>query len=161
MSDLIGKYYFKESEGGEWRDISTFIEGVHVLKIDGFLSLGAPTNVYTAQWVDSQTEDYMIASVDDNGLPYIVRKNVDIEITFIVGEKYAKTSQIDVRSRHDTFVGHLTNGEVWIKSPYVGKEVRCVCLEEYAPTTIKLQRNGNSYIIGTIKLHTLESPKVY
>ena len=67
----------------------------------------------------------------------------------------------DVRAVHDSFVSFLTDSDVWIKSAYLGnKYVHCVCLKEYKPTTVKLGRGDNSYIIGTITLHALDAPAI-
>lgn len=158
MNDLKNKYFVKKTEGGSWNDFTTLFDGVRILKITGFLEKGKPVNIYTEQWIDSQEEDFMITTLDGNENPIVIRENVDIEITFIIKQKYA-TSTIDVLSTHDTLVNYLTGSDVWIKTSYVGnKYVHCVCLDEYKPTTIKLQRGENSWIMGTIKLHTLDTP---
>jgi hypothetical protein len=134
-------------------------DGVAVLKLDGMLAKGEPVNVYTAQWIDSQQEDFMITTLDDNDNHVVIRKNVDLELTFIVRQKYA-TATIDVQTVHDNFVDYITGSDVWLKSSYVGnKYVHCVCLKEYKPTTVKLGRGDNSYIMGTITLHCLDAPK--
>ena len=133
-------------------------DGVAELKLDGMLAKGEPVNVYTAQWIDSQQEDFMITTLDDNDNPVVIRKNVDLELTFIVRQKYA-TGTIDVQTVHDNFVDYFTGSDVWLKSSYVGnKYVHCVCLKEYKPTTVKLGRGDNSYIMGTITLHCLDAP---
>ena len=133
-------------------------DGVAVLKLDGMLAKGEPVNVYTAQWIDSQQEDFMITTLDSSDNPVVVRKNVDLELTFIVRQKYA-TGTIDVQTVHDNFVDYITGSDVWLKSSYVGnKYVHCVCLKEYKPTTVKLGRGDNSYIMGTITLHCLDAP---
>ena len=95
----------------------------------------------------------MIAS--NNG--QIVRENVDIKVVFIVGQRYANDI-IDTQSVYDSFVGYMTNTDVWIKSLYVGKQVHCVAIEKIEPKTIKIHRGGNSYILGEIQLVTLETP---
>jgi hypothetical protein len=133
-------------------------DGVAVLKLDGMLAKGEPVNVYTAQWIDSQQEDFMITTLDGSDNPVVVRKNVDLELTFIVRQKYA-IGTIDVQTVHDNFVDYITGSDVWLKSSYVGnKYVHCVCLKEYKPTTVKLGRGDNSYIMGTITLHCLDAP---
>lgn len=161
MGDLKGKYYVKKTAGGTYADVTTLVDGVRVLKIEGFLSLGKPVNIYTAQWQDSQSEDFMITKETTSGgvtTPVVIRENSDIEITFIVKQKYA-TNTINVMTQHDTFVNYLTGSDVWVKSEYVGgKGVHCVCLSEYSPTTVKLQRGTASWVMGTIKLHMLEAP---
>ena len=160
MNDSKNRYFVKNTANGVFQDITTLFDGVAVLKVDGMLGKGKPVNIYTAQWIDSQKEDFMITTLDDNDKPVVIRENVDIEITFIVRQKYAN-SVIDVQDVHDSFVDYMTNSDVWVKSAYVGnKYVHCVCLKEYKPTTIMLERGANSYIMGTLTLHTLEAPKI-
>jgi hypothetical protein len=97
--------------------------------------------------------------LDGSDNPVVVRKNVDLELTFIVRQKYA-TGTIDVQTVHGNFVDYITGSDVWLKSSYVGnKYVHCVCLKEYKPTTVKLGRGNNSYIMGTITLHCLDAPQ--
>ena len=134
-------------------------DGLAVLKVDGFNEKGEPVNIYTAQWINSQREDFLIANTDNNGNPVVIRKNVDLQITFIVKKKYAATQTgFDVLTVHDNFVDYMTNTDVWIKSAYVGnKYVHCVCLKEYKPTVVKLMRGDDSYIMGTIPLHCLDA----
>lgn len=162
-------YYAKNISGGTFQDISTLFNGVQTLKMDGFLAKGKPVNIYTAQWVNSQQEDFLITTVREVNnveVPVVIRENVDIEITFIVRKKYATfltpeaAAAWDCQSVHDAFVAYMTDGDIWIKSGYMGnKQAHCVCLKEYKPTTVKLHRNDDkSYILGTITLHTLDTP---
>lgn len=153
-NDLTGKYFCKTEENGNYTDITTLVNGVRILKIDGMNSQGEPVNIYTAQWVDGQEEDFMITKTDALLNPVVVRKNVDIEITFIVSPRYA-SGIIDTLTQHDAFISLMTSKDIWIKSLYTDKEAHCVCLEQYEPTTTKLQRGNNSYMMGTLKLHTL------
>lgn len=153
---LTNKYYVKTTASGTYADVTTLVDGVRVLEINGMLDQGKAVNVYTAQWIDSQTEDFLITKVDDNDRPVVVRENPDISITFIVGDKYA-SSTIDTRVAHDTFVSMLTSSDVWVASTYTNKEAHCMALDSYSPTTIKLHRGEKSYIIGTIKLHVLDT----
>ena len=158
MNHSSNRFFAKNTESGTFQDITTMFDGVAVLKLDGMLAKGEPVNVYTAQWIDSQQEDFMITTLDDNDNPVVIRKNVDLELTFIVRQKYA-TGTIDVQTVHDNFVDYITGSDVWLKSSYVGnKYVHCVCLKEYNPTTVKLGRGDNSYIMGTITLHCLDAP---
>lgn len=154
-------YQVKNTTNGVFQNISTLFDGVQILKVDGMLAKGKPVNIYTAQWINSQDEDFLITTLDSNNNPIVIRENVDIDITFIVRQKYA-TGTIDVQTVHDSFVAYMTNSDVWIKSSYVGnKYVHCVCLKEYKPTTIKLHRNNdNSYAMGTITLHCLDAPTI-
>ena len=158
MNHSSNRFFAKNTESGTFQDITTMFDGVAVLKLDGMLAKGEPVNVYTAQWIDSQQEDFMITTLDGSDNPVVVRKNVDLELTFIVRQKYA-TGTIDVQTVHDNFVDYITGSDVWLKSSYVGnKYVHCVCLKEYKPTTVKLGRGDNSYIMGTITLHCLDAP---
>ena len=160
MNGSTGKYFAKNSESGTFVDLTTSYNGLAILKVDGFLKKGRPVNIYTAQWIDSQAEDFLITTLDSNDNPIVVRENVDLEITFIIRQKYASgATAIDVQAVHDNFIGFMTNTDVWIKSAYMGnKYAHCVCLKEYKPTTVKLMRGDNSYIMGTITLHTLDAP---
>ena len=154
-----GRYYAKNTENGTFADITTLFDGVAVLKVDGFNAKGKPINIFTQQWLSNQKEDFLITTLDDNNNPIVIRENVDLEITFIVRQKYA-TGTIDVQTVHDNFVDYITGSDVWLKSSYVGnKYVHCVCLKEYKPTTVKLGRGNNSYIMGTITLHCLDAPQ--
>ena len=158
MNHSSNRFFAKNTESGTFQDITTMFDGVAVLKLDGMLAKGEPVNVYTAQWIESQQEDFMITTLDDNDNPVVIRKNVDLELTFIVRQKYA-TGTIDVQTVHDNFVDYIIGSDVWLKSSYVGnKYVHCVCLKEYNPTTVKLGRGDNSYIMGTITLHCLDAP---
>lgn len=159
MNHSSNRFFAKNTESGTFQDITTMFDGVAVLKLDGMLAKGEPVNVYTAQWIDSQQEDFIITTLDGNDNPVVVRKNVDLELTFIVRQKYA-TGTIDVQTVHDNFVDYITGSDVWLKSSYVGnKYVHCVCLKEYKPTTVKLGRGNNSYMMGTITLHCLDAPQ--
>ena len=159
MNYSKNRFFVKNTQSGTFQDITTLFNGVAVLKLDGMLAKGEPVNVYTAQWIDSQQEDFMITTLDDNDNPVVIRKNVDLELTFIVRQKYA-TGTIDVQTVHDNFVDYITGSDIWLKSSYVGnKYVHCVCLKEYKPTTVKLGRGDNSYIMGTITLHCLDAPQ--
>lgn len=159
MNNSSNRFFAKNTESGTFQDITTMFDGVAVLKLDGMLAKGEPVNVYTAQWIDSQQEDFMITTLDGSDNPVVVRKNVDLELTFIVRQKYA-TGTIDVLTVHDNFVNYITGSDVWLKSSYVGnKYVHCVCLKDYKPTTVKLGRGDNSYMMGTITLHCLDAPQ--
>ena len=146
---IKNKYFVKNTSSGQYNDVTTLFNGLNILAVEGFDARGKALNVYCEQW-QSGDVDFMITS--DNGT--IVREMVDIKVVFIVGERYA-TSTIDTQTVYDNFVDYMTNTDVWIKSAYVGKQVHCVALEKVEPKTIKLHRNGNSYILGEITLHTL------
>lgn len=153
-NDLRGVYYIKNTQNGNFRDITALFDGVRVLEVSGVAAKGKAVNVYTAQWMDSETEDFMITT--NNGT--IIRENVDIQVTFIVHQRYASNT-IDVKTQHDNFVNYLTNKDVWIRTGYQNNVIaHCVCIDGYEPTTMKLQRNSEAnYALGTIKLHCIQS----
>lgn len=156
--DLTGVYYAKNTATGVYADLTTSFNGLRILKVDGFLSQGKPVNIYTAQWVNSQKEDFLITTKDTSGNPKVIRENGDIDITFIVHDKYASSgTTIDVMQVHDSFIAYMTNTDVWIKSAYAGnKSVHCACLQPYKPTTVKLQRGAASWVMGTLTLHMID-----
>lgn len=155
-------YQVKNTSNGEFTNIETMFDGLRILKMDGFLAKGKPVNIYTAQWVNQQEEDFLITTIDNNDNPVVIRENTDIEITFIIRKKYATNPSVDfdVQSVHDAFISYMTDSDVWIKSSYVNnKYVHCVCLKEYKPTTQKMQRGDKSWIMGTITMHCLNAPQ--
>lgn len=157
-NDLKEIYFVKKSDVDYFIDITDLFDGVRVLKMDGFLSKGKPVNVFTQQWIDEQEEDFMITTIDENEEPKVVRENVDIEMTFIVKQKYAK-SNINVQCVHECFVEYMTCSDIWLGTNYMGGRcVHCVCLKEYTPTIVKLCRGENSYIMGTLTFHALDEP---
>ena len=160
MNTSSGRYYVKKKATDSFQDITTLFDGLAILKMDGLLGRGKPVNIYTAQWIDEQAEDFVIPKTDLNENAVVIRENVDIEITFIIRQKYASSlTAINLLSVHDSFVGYMTNSDVWIKSAYVGnKYVHCVCLSDYKPTIVNLERGSESYIMGTITLHSLDAP---
>lgn len=169
MNNSANRYFVKNALNGSFVDITTQFQGVAVLMLTGMIGKGKPVNIFTQQWIDTQEEDFMITTevtTTTNGvqtsMPVVIRENVDIELTFIVRKKYASAnaqSNFNVLTTHDTFVDYMTKSDVWLKSSYVGnKYVHCVCLKEYKPTTVKLERGNDSYIIGTITFHTLDAP---
>lgn len=158
MNTLSGKYFIRRSSSDEWEDMTSKFRGLRVLSVDGMNERGEAVNVYTEQWIDSQTEDFLVTTIDEGGNPVIIRKNVDIRITFIVGERYGASDTI---TDHEAFVDWICNhNDFYIKSLYSGKQAHVVCIKEYKPTTEKLHRGANSYIIGTLELHTLDAPSV-
>lgn len=155
---LSNKYFVKNTSNGTFSDVTTLVDGVRVLSIEGFNTLGKAVNVYKEQWVNSQTEDFMIVP-NAQGQTKIVRENVDIKMTFIVAPRYA-TNQVtfDLQNAYDTFVNYITDTDIWVRSAYYGKEVHCVCMNDTKIQKAKLQRGEASFIIGEITLHTLEQP---
>ena len=161
-NELKNTYFVKNDENGNWQDVTTLVDGVRVLSVTGLFEKGEPVNIYTAQWTDSDVEDVMVTTIDtQTQQPIVIHKNIDISITFIVHQKYANSSTtIDVATQHDAFVNYLTGGIVWVKSLYANKQAKCVCLEKYEPTTVKLHRNQSAnYMLGTLRLHTLQPPE--
>lgn len=156
-------YKIKNTESGTFVNIETMFNGLRILKMDGFLAKGKPVNIYTAQWIDSQEEDFLITTISETtNNPVVIRENTDIEITFIIRKKYATNPSVsfDVQSVHDNFISYMTDSDVWIQSSYVNnKYVHCVCLKEYKPTTQKMKRGDKSWIMGTITLHCLNAPQ--
>ena len=75
MSDLSGKYFVRKSSSSAWEDITSKFSGVKILSVDGFNEIGDAQNVYTAKWVNSQTEDYHLSGGT------IIRGNVDLSVT--------------------------------------------------------------------------------
>lgn len=153
-NDLKQAYYIKNSEQGNFQDVTTIFDGVRILSVTGVAAKGKAVNVYHEQWMDSQTEDFMVTT--NNGT--IIRENVDVEVTFLVHQRYANYI-IDIKNIHDQFVNYMTNTDVWIKTSYQNNVIaHCVCLDGYEPTTMKLKRDYNSnYALGTIKLHCIET----
>ena len=156
-------YQVKNAQSGSFVNIETMFNGLRILKMDGFLAKGKPVNIYTAQWIDSQEEDFLITTINETtNNPVVIRENTDIEITFIIRKKYATNPSVsfDVQSVHDAFISYMTDTDVWIKSSYVNnKYVHCVCLKEYKPTTQKMKRGDKSWIMGTITMHCLNAPQ--
>ena len=155
MDGLVNKYLIKNTENGTFADVATLVDGVRILQIEGMAAKGKAINVYNEQWMDGG-EDFLITMMDDI-TPVIIREHMDIKVTFIVKQKYA-TSTIDVLTQHNAFVNYMTNTDVWLKSVYMNNMVaHCVCLENYEPTLLKLQRGEESFAMGTITLHCIEN----
>ncbi len=156
IQDLKQAYFLKNTENGTFADVTTMFQGVRILKVDGMGAKGKAKNVFTQDWMYDETEDMEIVMENDTDTIQILRENVDIEVTFLVKQKYASTT-INVQTQHDLFVNYMTKTDVWIKSNYMGdKSVHCVCLNEYKPTIMKLKRGNDSFAMGTITLHCLE-----
>lgn len=155
-TDLKGVYYVKNTQNGSFTDITTLVDGVRILKIDGMMAKGAAKNVYTASWEYEEAEDFAIVMQNSEDTIKIIRECTDIDITFIVKQKYA-TNTIDVKTQHLAFINYMTNTDVWIRSGFSNNAIaHCVCLKEYKPTTEKYQRGTDSWVTGTITLHCIE-----
>ena len=155
-TDLTGVYYVKNTQNGNFSDITTLVNGARILKIDGFNAKKKKKNVYTVSWEYEDNEDFAIVMQNSTDVIKIIRECVDIDITFIVKQKYA-TSTIDVQTQHNAFVDYFTTTDVWVKSGYAGNQIaHCVCLKDYKPTVEKYHRGVDSYAMGTISLHCIE-----
>lgn len=151
--DLTNKY-FVSRDGVAWEDITTKYDGVKVLVISGMNEKGEAVNVFTQQWVGSQEEDYQL--VGDK----VIRANVDLEMTFTCGTRYASNASVDTQAVYDAFVSYVCDdGDFYIKTAYNDKIAHVVCLKGVKPTTQKLHRGINSYIMATATLHCLDAPK--
>lgn len=157
--DLSGKYFVRRSTSEAWKDVTSF-DGVRVLAIDGFNEQGDALNVYNEQWVNSQVEDVMVTT-QVNGADVIIRKNVDLTLTFVAGERYAANPlTASTRDIYDNFVDYMTkHGAIYIQSRYTGKVAHVICLKGFKPTSQRLQRGQRSYILASIPFHCLEEPQ--
>lgn len=163
---LIGEYYYRKGATGSFSDFST-TAGVRVLAIDGINERGETVNVYTAQWIESEIEDYICTkkeTVEVGGVTttrdVIIRKNVDINLTMIISRRYATIEdEVDEQATYDTMISTLCeSGDIYLKSLYLNKIVHVVCLKAVKPTAVKLHRGRDSYILVTIPFHVLEPP---
>lgn len=115
---------------------------------------GEAVNVFTQQWVGSQKEDYQL--VGDK----VIRANVDLEMTFVCGTRYSSNANVDTQQVYDSFSSYICdNGDFYIKTAYNDKIAHVVCLKGVKPTTQKLHRGVNSYIMATATLHCLDAPQ--
>ena len=121
MDGLKNKYFVKNIANGTFTDVTTLVDGVRILQIEGMAAKGKAINVYNQQWMDG-SEDFLITMMDDSETPVIIRENMDIKVTFLVKQKYA-TNTIDVLTQHNTFVNYMTNTDVWLKSAYMNNMV--------------------------------------
>lgn len=158
-TDLTGKYFVRRSENSSWEDLTTKFNGIKVLSVDGFNEVGDAVNVYTEQWVNNQSEDFLVTTQDGQQNDVIIRKNVDLDMTLIISRRYQSgTPAIDEQTVYDNIVNYINGGAFYIKSAYVNKQVKVICTKSFKPTTQKLQRGLKSYILVTIPLHTLDKP---
>ena len=158
VNDLSNKYFVKRQESDSWQDVTTLFDGIKILSIKGFNEEGESVNVYSEQWVNSQTEDFLVTTKDENDNDVVIRKNVDLEMTFIAGSRYSASGNVDTQTVYDLFKDYICkHGDFYIKSLYSGKFAHVVCLKGLKPTTEKLHRGNKSYIMATATLHTLDS----
>lgn len=161
MNDSHGKYFIKRASADTYEDITSKFRGVAILSIEGLGERGDAVNVYNEQWVNEQGEDFLVTKQETiNGVTrdVIIRKNVDVKITFAVSRRYANRL-IDEMQVYDAFLDYVCNGDFWLKSTYVNKEAHVICLKGCKPTTMKVQRKYSSYIIASVDLHTLDMPQ--
>lgn len=151
--ELSNKYFIKTSPNGQWVDINESVDGVKVLSISGFNAIGEAINIYTEQWFGSQKEDFLVAG------DTVIRKNVDLEMTFIVSTKYSVNKDIDVQTAYNDFINIIANhGDFYVSTEYYDSAAHVYCTG-IKPTVEKLHRGVNSFILATATLHTLEAPK--
>lgn len=152
--ELSGKYFVRTTPNGTWEDVTIKFAGIKILTLNGFNEVGDSVNVYNEQWINSEQEDFLISNEDDQGNAKIVRKNVDLSLTFICGERYGA---LDTQTTYDAFVDYIAkHGDFYIKSIYVNKIAHVICLNGFKPTVEKLHRGDKSYIMATAALHVLE-----
>lgn len=158
---LTNKYFIKNTAAGTFSDVATAYDGVRIVETSSLSKLGKSVNVFTAQWLNTQTEDFFITA-SDMGATNIIRENIDFTITFVVSQRYVNgNTPIDVSAQADAFIAYMTDTDIWFASTYEGKQVHCVALQNAEPKTVKLHRGKDSFIVGEITLHTLEKPTVY
>lgn len=159
MNNSLNNKYFVKHGSESYTDICTKYDGVRILKVEGLFSQGEAVNVYNEQWTDTQEEDFMITTLDNDNNPIVIHKNQDIKIVFAVSNRYAN-GLIDVGLQHDAFVSYMSQGEIWIKSIYSNKEAKCALLSSYTPNAVKLHRKYGTYILGELTMHVLDIPNV-
>lgn len=160
MTQDLSNKYFVSTDGTSWEDVTTKWNGVKVLSITDMNAKGEAVNVYSEQWINSQTEDFMVTTKDSQQNDVIIRKNVDINLTFIVSRRYAGT-RINEQLLYDEIVSYMCDrGSFYIKSAYTNKYAKVACLKSFKPTTEKLNRGERSYILATIPLHVLDTIQV-
>ena len=159
MNNSLDNKYFVKHGSESYADICTKYDGVRILQVEGLFSQGEAVNVYNEQWTDTQEEDFMITTMDNDNNPVVIHKNQDIKIVFVVSNRYAN-GLIDVGLQHDAFVNYMSQGEIWIKSIYSNKEAKCALLSSYTPNAVKLHRNYGTYILGELTMHVLDIPQV-
>lgn len=112
MGTLGLKDKFKIKHKNEvYMDVVNKFDGIKILSIEGINDIGEATNIYHEQWIDSDKEDVCITTYDEEKHGYVVvRKNTDINITFIVSPKYeTETPNFDTRQQHDSFIDYMCN----------------------------------------------------
>lgn len=161
-NELSNKYFFRRNESQQWQDVTTLFDGIKILSITGLDDIGDSVNVYVQQWINSQKEDYMCANQDQQGNDVVIRKNVDLSLTFVAATRYSQNKNVDTQTVYNAFIDYVAKkGAFYLKSEYTHKQAYVVCQKAFKPTNIKLNRGLNSFILATIPLHTLDEPTSY
>lgn len=157
---ISDKYFIKLKEGDNWQDVTALVDGINILSVSGFNEKGEAQNIYTADWINSQVEDFMVTTKDEDGKDVVVHANVDLTMTFIAGTRYSTNKDVDTQTAYDNFVDYIcNNGDFYIRSLYAGKFAHVTCLKGVKIIDEKLHRGINSYIMASATLHTLDAPK--
>lgn len=143
MKTGVDTYYVK-SGSEPYADFTTKWPGLAVLKMENFMGHGEPKGIFMQEWVDSDEADVIIPE-------NLYFKTTDVELTFIIRDFY--DPKIDVLLTHESFINFMTTKKVNIKSLYVNMENTFVCMKEYKPTNVVVNRgSGSNYIMGTLTL---------
>ena len=154
MSRITGKYFFKTKETDNWTDFVAYNPYFDILSVKGLDSLGAPMNIFTQQWVNSDSMDVYVPDT-------VHRETNAVEINFIVWNKYSPNATAStISSNHDMIIKQFVGLTWWFKSLYSFRSCQLICQDVYEPTLVHLRPNGElSYITGTLKL-TKVSPAI-
>lgn len=143
MSDTLLNKYFVKKGTDAYADIMTKFNGVDILSVKGLNAQGAPMNIFTQRWVNSNAADVYVPDT-------VYFDTNDVEISFIVWNKY--DASVDVEAVHDSFIKYMTSNKITLKSLYNNLACELVCQDAYEPTLVVLKRSGLNYITGTLKL---------
>lgn len=144
-------YYVKLKDEAEaaYQDMTVKWPGLVVQSIEGLASRGTPKNIYTAEWVNSNTLD---VDVPDE----VFYEAGDIEITFYISD--FQDHSVDPTVVHKNFIDYMTSKQVSIWSKYLNLANNFVFLYTYEPSSTKLMRPpGGNFIQGTLKLKAINS----
>jgi hypothetical protein len=136
--------YYVKSGSEPYADFTTKWNGLAVLSIENFMGHGEPKGIFMQEWVDSDEADIIIPDK-------VLFKTAEVNLNFIVRDFHDRT--VDVILTHENFINYMTSRKVNIKSLYVNMENTFVCLKEYNPTNVVVNRGaGSNYIMGTLTL---------
>ena len=148
METGINTYFIKTGTEA-YADVTVKWPGLHFLKIDKLAAQGKPKNIYTADWVNSNTLDVYVPDI-------VCFESNEIELSFIIWDAHDHT--VDVPRTHEDFISYMTTHKVDIWSKYLGVENSFVCMSEYEPTTVHVSfAPGANYILGTLPFHKVNS----